>query len=330
MTCQIGPYIIDLRKKLGRGHFGIVYRAEDTVGTKVAAKQLDSSSKFKATLKELANAWKQQDLHNINIVKIFDIKIEEEEDELWIVMEFCTGGDLNKYSLSNYDELQKVKVNLMKQMASGLAYLHDRRIAHRDIKPENILLQQLPGSDFLVVKLTDFGLAKFHSPTAERTEMTTNLGTQNYKAPEFWDMDADQKIHYHKNVDIYALSLTYLALVTAERGKNLRPHAVGCDPSEHYQPIGLVMFNRNRDKKDELCVVEAAEQDGEELRIVKRIIQRGTSIRPDVRPTAEKILGELQVLNHNLLFLQTAQLEDNTFGSVPDGGLWNPGFQLLS
>ncbi len=295
MTCQIGNYKVDLRKKLGRGHFGIVYQAEGTLGTKVAAKQLDSSSKFKATLKELANAWKQQDLDHMNIVKIFEIKIEEEENELWMFMEYCSDGDLNKYSMNHYDELQKIKVNLMKQMASGLAYLHDRRIAHRDIKPENILLQQMQNLEFLVVKLTDFGLAKFHSATAERTEMTTNIGTQNYKAPEFWDMDANQKIHYHKNVDIYALSLTYLALVTAERGKHLRPHAVGCDPSEHYQPLGLAMFNRNRDKKEEISVVEIVKGDDEEMCTVKRIIQRGTSIRPDVRPTAEEIVAELQV-----------------------------------
>ncbi len=296
MSVQIGAYNVDLRRKIGRGHFGTVYRAEKIHGKgTAAAKQLDSTSK--AALKEIENAWRQQDLKHVNIVKIFDIKNEEEENEFWMFMEFCSGGDLNKYSLTKYDELQKIKVNLMKQMAAGLNYLHNRRIAHRDIKPENILLQPKMNVNIPVVKLTDFGLAKFHSPKAECTEMTTNLGTQIYKAPEFWDMDDERKIHYHKNVDVYALALTYLTLITAEKGKGLRPHAEGCEPSEHYQPIGLVMFNRRNDDKEELNVVESDDSDDEEIQVVKNIIKEGTSVRANGRPTAAKIVEKLQVIS---------------------------------
>ncbi len=293
MALQIGTFTINLRKKLGRGHFGTVYPATDRYGYKIAAKQLESSSR--AALMELENTRRQQNLLHENIVKIFDIHIEEADEEIWMFMEFCSGGDLNNYSKQNFHDLQRIKLNLMKQMATGLSYLHECRIAHRDIKPENILLQSQPGVDGIIAKLTDFGLAKFHSPAAENSVMTTNLGTQIYKAPEFWDMDTERKIHYHKIVDVYALALTYQAILNAEEGKNLRPTAQGCLPDEHYQPIGLVMFNRQKHKEPELSVANITAMDSREIRGIKNIIQRGTSVRPGDRPIAAQIVKQLKV-----------------------------------
>ncbi len=125
--------------------------------------------------------------------------------------------------------------------------------------------------------------------------MTTNIGTQIYKAPEFWDMDIDRKIHYHKNVDVYALALTYQSIMKAERGKSLRPYAEGCQPGENFQPIGVVMFNRQTNVQPDLTVVNISANESREMRGIKSIIQRGTSVRPGDRPTAAEIVTLLQV-----------------------------------
>ena len=47
---------------------------------------------------------------------------------------------------------------ITKQILEGIAYVHNLGISHRDLKPDNILIMQ---DDPILVKITDFGLAKF-------------------------------------------------------------------------------------------------------------------------------------------------------------------------
>ncbi len=208
---HIAGYDVDLRDRLGRGGYGTVYKAKDSEGTIVAAKEIDKDPSSRAVLKELENSTKQQQLHHENIAKILDI---HNGSEIWMFLEFCNGGDLNNFARSQFKEFNDGKLLIMKQTAEGLKFLHDLRIAHRDIKPENILIQHKTDSQCITVKLTDFGLAKFIALDAKTSVMHTNLGTHTYKAPEFWDWK-DGNITYRKNIDIYALGLTFLAILQA-------------------------------------------------------------------------------------------------------------------
>jgi serine/threonine protein kinase len=61
-------------------------------------------------------------------------------------------------------------------------YCHDRGIIHRDLKPENLLLTS-KDSDIALVKISDFGLARYHDPEGDAMMMTT-CGTPGYCAPE--------------------------------------------------------------------------------------------------------------------------------------------------
>jgi len=82
------------------------------------------------------------------------------------------------------------------QVLQAVKYLHEQDVIHRDIKPENILVSTgleivgneacsaLPGENKPVVKLSDFGLAKFIGDGAQMA-MTT-CGTPTYSAPEIW------------------------------------------------------------------------------------------------------------------------------------------------
>ena len=62
---------------------------------------------------------------------------------IWLFMEFCEFGDLNtffyKHKLTEHQKLE-----LMKQIAHVVEYLHANNIIHRDIKPENILISNGP------------------------------------------------------------------------------------------------------------------------------------------------------------------------------------------
>ncbi len=160
----------------------------------------------------MENSHKQKQLKHENIVKILDIYSDSEE--IWMFLEFCNGGDLNNFAQMNFEEFQERKTLIMTQIAEGLEFLHGLRIAHRDMKPENILIQQEAGAQPITVKLTDFGLAKFIPLHAKTSVMHTKIGTHTYMAPEFWD-SVHGRIEYHKNIDVYAMGLTFLAMLQA-------------------------------------------------------------------------------------------------------------------
>ncbi len=180
----------------------------------MAAKEIDKIKDLssKAALRELENAHKQKQLNHENIVKIQDIYRDDEQ--IWLFIEFCNGGDLNDFAKTHFQEFNAQKISLMKQIAEGLHFLHANRIAHRDMKPENILIQHQASEETVTVKLTDFGLAKFIPLDEKSSAMHTNLGTHTYKAPDFWN-SLDGKIKYHKNIDVYAMGLTFLAMLQA-------------------------------------------------------------------------------------------------------------------
>ena len=291
MTDEIAGYEVNFRKRLGRGAIGNVYMAKDKGGNNVAAKQVDSSRSERAAVRELDNARRHVRLNHENIVKIFQIVNEE---DIWVFMEFCEGGDLNEYSKNHYSDLQENKISVMYQMSKGLAFLHSSRISHRDIKPENVLMKPKPhGTSPVTVKLTDFGLAKYLDPADSTSAMETRLGTRPYMAPEFYNQDEKGEIEYHKDVDIFALGLTFVALITAQPDQNLKPNAEGCDKIEKAQPIGMAMLGRKERGLPELTVIIHNPGDNADIHAVKEIIRNCIAFSPADRTSAETIVTRL-------------------------------------
>ncbi len=252
---------------------------------------MDSSRSERSAVRELENAQKQSKLNHPNIVKIFHIC--NEEDGIWVFMEYLGGRDLKHYAREHISELQRNRIELMLQISRGLNFLHESKIAHRDVKPENILLGPLAEGRPIVVKLTDFGLAKFHDPQDATSTMHTKLGTENYMAPEFWIKTSDGKRRYKKSVDIFALGLTFQAILKVDQGGNLQPVADGCTLAESTQYIGSMMYMRHVYKQPELDVVLPNQSDNTETKHLKDLIRRATLLKPDDRPTSQEIENEV-------------------------------------
>lgn len=89
----------------------------------------------------------------------------EDHGQFWFIMELLPGGDLSERIRDGAME-EKEALKIIRAIADGLAYAHDKGIIHRDIKPANILF-----SDTMTAKLTDFGIAKLAS-----SEVVTQLG----------------------------------------------------------------------------------------------------------------------------------------------------------
>ena len=98
-------------------------------------------------------------LERLNHPNIVALKaFYEDMDNYYIVMELVPGGDLMDFVAANGAIGEDATQVITKQILEGIAYVHNLGISHRDLKPDNILIMQ---DDPILVKITDFGLAKF-------------------------------------------------------------------------------------------------------------------------------------------------------------------------
>ena len=244
---KVGEYTINLASHIGSGAMGVIHPATDAAGIKVAAKRICGKDPRK--MKKVA-----EDLNKLllldhqNIVKFYDVY--QDQSTIWIFMEFCPHQDLGDF-LSKRKVTNRQKLDIMIQIAEGIDYLQRRNIIHRDIKPSNILISN---DNPIVVKLTDFDFSKFLEDDFDTSLMTTNVGTPAFKAPEFFLRNEQRKIEYHRNVDIYALGLTFLALIQGNKG--LVPQIeTPNDVSELHAPIGRLIAERIKYDKKPLTVI---------------------------------------------------------------------------
>lgn len=95
------------------------------------------------------------------------IETFEHRNQIFVVMECCSGGDL--YSRDPYTEDEAARI--VTALLNAIAYMHARGICHRDIKYENILFaSEDPRAE---IKLIDFGLSKFFG----NEQLTDGVGT---------------------------------------------------------------------------------------------------------------------------------------------------------
>jgi non-specific serine/threonine protein kinase len=177
---RFGPY--ELTEPLGRGAFGVVYRAvHRRLGRPRAVKVL--SPKLAAS-EELVRRFAREanlaaGLRHPNIVLIHDIGVARGTH--YIAMELVEGVPLGPLLREQRPLPPGRALGLLGQLAEALDYAHSRGVVHRDIKPSNVIVG--PGDR---VTLVDFGIARaLDRPAGGRlTQSSTYLGTPEYMAPE--------------------------------------------------------------------------------------------------------------------------------------------------
>ena len=178
----LGRYrILDV---VGRGAMGVVYKAIDPAIDRVVAIKTISLSLTNDDLAEYEARFQQEvkaagRFNHPNIVTIYDVG--RTEQLAYMAMEFLDGREL-KDLLASGERLDiDMTVELMLQVADGLAFAHERDIVHRDIKPSNIMVINLPSG--VLAKITDFGIASMPA-SAVRTQTGVVLGSPRYMSPE--------------------------------------------------------------------------------------------------------------------------------------------------
>ncbi|BAT79210.1 hypothetical protein LR48_Vigan04g135100 [Vigna angularis] len=175
----VGKLCYLLKAKIGEGSYSLVWRAQQRqTGDDVAVKQVFLSKlnpRLKACLDCEINFLSS--VNHPNIIRL--LHFFQDDGCLYLVLEFCAGGNLASYIRSHGRVQQQTARKFMHQLGSGLLVLHSHGIIHRDLKPENILLSSHEGDAKL--KIADFGLSRTVRP-GEYAE--TVCGSPLYMAPE--------------------------------------------------------------------------------------------------------------------------------------------------
>lgn len=184
----------ELYEEIGHGGMATVFRARDVrlerdVAVKVLHRHLRDSTEVRTRFASEARAVAK--LRHPNIVEVFDVS-DEDEEERYLVVELIRGVTLRQL-LKDQPAVLPVEVaaQIVAEVGAALEHAHANDVVHRDIKPENVLIelprQGVRGTaddlDRPRVKLTDFGIAKLLDSEGV-TSTGQVLGSPAHMAPE--------------------------------------------------------------------------------------------------------------------------------------------------
>lgn len=200
---------------LGRGGFGRVFKAQDTLLDREVVLKMAEKSDLPDKYSLVQEISRVIELSHPNLVRYYDAIVmqsfnefgEQVEHQIG-VMEYVSGGDLRGF-MEKHPSPSTLK-EVVKGILEGLAYLHENGLIHRDIKPANVLLQ--PKKGVLVAKICDFGISKVAG--SEATALSNVIGTYEYMSPEQLGELPDQMIDTRS--DLWSLGVMLYELCTGE------------------------------------------------------------------------------------------------------------------
>lgn len=211
----------EIEKELGRGGFGVVFRARRlSDGVLVAIKVLLPRVAVKPVEMEkfLREMTITAQLRHPNIVKLYDQG--HCEGIPYFIMEYCEGGSLWDFIRQHGGKVPlETAKPIMLAALEGLAHAHQQGIVHRDLKPQNILLERG------VARISDFGLAK----NFQQAGFSGLSITGNYAGTPLF-MPREQLInfkHLKPASDVWSIAATFYFMLT---GAFPYPFTKGRDP----------------------------------------------------------------------------------------------------
>lgn len=209
--------VYQMGRQLGKGSFGVCYMVRHQVdpnGTSQRVCKIISKAKARDAktppekVREEFAVLKQLD--HPHVLRIFEDF--EDEDNFYVVMEECKGGDLAQYirQLPPMDAItyERWAGKVMQHTLAAIAYCHAKGIIHKDLKPENVMMltdRETPWHQMHVV-VVDFGLAEVFSNPADRSAIIS--GTPPYMAPEVW------RGNFTKSCDLWSAGVMLFFLLS--------------------------------------------------------------------------------------------------------------------
>ncbi|MCS7045515.1 MAG: serine/threonine-protein kinase [Gemmataceae bacterium] len=293
-TCWQGFEVLE---ELGRGHFGRVYLARELeLGRRlVAIKCAQASHGEAATLGRLEHpnvvpihsirklakpTWSVVCMPYLGRTTLQDVMVELRGEGRGApstekLLAACrdpllptSAAGAIRPGMRYLDAVRRIAV----QIASALAYLHQRQIKHRDLKPSNILLQ--PNGEPL---LLDFNLCDDPDTTA-----TAVGGTPIYAAPEQLSIFVTgASVELTPQVDVFALGVILFEWLVGRHPFGPLPETT--DPERLCQHL----LHQHAGGAPSLRSFQGLD------RSLAQLIQRCMQFRPEDRPTAAEVEAEL-------------------------------------
>ena len=207
-TLQGGKYTLE--QELGRGGFGITFRATHRyLGQFVVIKTLNESLRRQPNFAEFDRKFQDEARRlascvHPNIVRVSDFFVEDGQP--YMVMDYIPGQNLGDVVLPNRSLPEQLAISYITQIGAAVKVVHNNGLLHRDIKPQNIILRR----NSQEVVLIDFGIAREFTPGATQTH--TNMVSDGYAPPEQYFAQGK----YTPATDVYGLAATLYTLLTGQ------------------------------------------------------------------------------------------------------------------
>lgn len=190
-------------RELGKGGYSVVYlvRHKETgkkYALKCAMKFKDNKDRSKRLRQEIEVL---KDLRHRGTIRLRGWF--EDEDNIYMVLQYISGGDLHKFFKKQLPS-RDVVADIIHQIVRSLHYCHRKGIIHRDIKLDNILIDSK-----MRIRITDFGLCAIKDNDTEH--FFEKVGTTRYTAPEMLNGKG-----YDESVDVWAIGIIFFLLLTGE------------------------------------------------------------------------------------------------------------------
>ena len=282
-------------EKIGQGGFAVVYKVKHqntnkTYAMKIISKRFIVSTRDKTTLEKLKNEIQiQKSLVHSNIVQS---KISfSDEFNYYIVLEYCPGKNIREYLRDstkcylNEPETRKI----LKDVISGLFYIHNRKIIHYDLKLENFII----GSDGKV-KIADFGLSTLLKK--EQGKKNSYIcGTPNYISPEIL-LKKDNGCSFSS--DIWSIGIAAFIMLTGKAPFSASTTDAIYENIKNCQFTFPTDINLSYEAKD----------------FIKSILK----FDPNKRPTAYDLLKHPFIKKHDSEPIQLYKPNQTTTNAVPN------------
>lgn len=230
----------ELTSVIGRGSFGAVYKARNTIiETDVAVKlvgRFSSAEKLLNTLKEEYRI--QSTIAHPNLLRVESPLSFKEQNMNWVLLPMeLASSSLRQWLTETDDSKDRISLGIkyFRQACLGVKAIHEHKKLHLDLKPENMLL--VSGDDETILKISDFGLSRSISGDGDRDSLFNDgIGTPMYMAPE-QILSANWR-DVSTGADIYALGLILYEIVSGSApfsgttGEILKKKRAGVQPSK--------------------------------------------------------------------------------------------------
>jgi len=206
-TIQFGKY--QILEELGRGGFGIVYHAFDTVleverAIKELYPNLVNDPSFVSRFRQEARVAAKLD--HPNLVSVHDFG--QIGGKYYLAMGYMPGGSLKDLIKREGKLVPKRALEILEQVGAGLSYAHSQGVIHRDLKPGNILFDGKGQA-----RVSDLGFARVMNVGSSQSLSVSGglVGTPAYMAPETW-----RNKPATPQTDIYSLGCILYEMLTGE------------------------------------------------------------------------------------------------------------------